>query len=149
MDLKYVIYVGAKPEDVWQVFVSPEATKAIFFGCILKSTFEIGSPYEYIGPGAEGEETVHVYGTVLAYEPYRLMSYTEHPGPSYRENHAELKTRVTLTFETVGTSTKLTLVNDQWPEDHPSYENTKESWPMILSNLKSFVETGKTLDFGW
>lgn len=149
MDLKYEIYIGAKPEDVWQVFVSPEGTKAIFYGCILQSTFEIGAPYAYIGPGADGDETVHVYGNVLAFEENRLMSYTEHPGPSYRENHVELETRVTLTLETVSNCTKLTLVNDQWPDHHPSYESTKSSWPMILSNIKTYVETGKTLDFGW
>ncbi|GGH09514.1 SRPBCC family protein [Paenibacillus segetis] len=149
MDLKYEIYIGATPEDVWQALISPEGTKAIFYGCILQSTFEIGATYAYIGPGADGDETVHVYGNVLAFEENRLMSYTEHPGPSYRENHAELETRVTLTSETVGNCTKLTLVNDQWPENHPSYENTKSSWPMILSNLKTYVETGKTLEFGW
>jgi uncharacterized protein YndB with AHSA1/START domain len=115
----------------------------------MDSTFEIGAPYAYIGPGSDGDETVHVYGKVLAIEPNRLMSYTEHPGPSYRENHAELETRVTLTLETVGECSKLTLVNDQWPDNHPSYENTIESWPMILSNIKTYVETGKTLNFGW
>lgn len=149
MDLKYEIYIGATPEDVWQVFVSPEGTKALFFGSVLQSTFEVGAPYAYIGPGADGDETVHVYGNVLAFEQNRLMSYTEHPGPSYRENHAELETRVTLTLETVGNCTKLTLVNDQWPDNHPSYENTKSSWPMILSNAKTYIEAGKTLDFGW
>lgn len=148
-DLKYELYVGAKPEDVWQIFVSPEGTRAIFFGSVLKTTFEVGAPYEYVGPGNDGDETVHVYGTVLAFEENKLMSYTEHPGPSYRENHAELETRVTLTLETVGNCTKLTLVNDQWPDNHPSYENTKQSWAMILSNVKTFAETGKTLDFGW
>lgn len=99
--------------------------------------------------GADGEETVHVYGTVLAFEPCSLMSFTEHPGPSYRENHAELETRITAEFEAVGNCTRVTLVNDQWPENHPSYENTKDSWPIVLSNLKSYTETGKTLDLGW
>ncbi|OPH49021.1 polyketide cyclase [Paenibacillus ferrarius] len=149
LDLKYEFYINAKPEKVWEVFISPEGTKAIFFGCVLNSTFEIGSPYAYVGPGSEGDETVHVYGEVLAFEPNLKMSYTEHPGPSYRENHAELETRVTLTLDVVGNCTKLTLVNDQWPENHPSYESTQSSWPMILSNIKSYVETGETLDFGW
>jgi uncharacterized protein YndB with AHSA1/START domain len=149
MDLKYVLYIGAKPEEVWQALISPEGTKAIFYGCILDSTFEVGAPYAYIGPGNDGDQTVHVYGNILAFEPNKLMSYTEHPGPSYREKHAELETRVTLTLEEVGNSTKITLVNDQWPADHPSYENAKESWPIILSNVKSYVETGKTLDMGW
>ncbi|WP_088044391.1 SRPBCC family protein [Bacillus sp. EAC] len=149
MDLTYEIYIAAKPEDVWNIFVKPEGTKAIFFGCILESTFEIGARYEYIGPCEDGTETVHVYGNILAFEPYKMMSYTEHPGPLYRENHAELETRVTLKLETVGDCTKLTLINDQWPENHPSYENTKSTWPMILSNVKTFAETGKTLNFGW
>ncbi|TJY42698.1 polyketide cyclase [Cohnella pontilimi] len=148
-ELSYVLYIDAKPEDVWKIFVTPEGTKAIFFGSVLRSTFEIGSPYEYVGPGNDGEETVHVYGTVLEFEPNKRMSYTEHPGPSYRENHAELETRVTMSLESVGSCTKLTLVNDRWPEGHPSYESTKQSWPMILSNVKTYAETGKTLDFGW
>ncbi|EFM09644.1 Activator of Hsp90 ATPase 1 family protein [Paenibacillus curdlanolyticus YK9] len=148
-DLKYELYIGATLEDVWSIFTVSEKTKAIFFGSEFRSTNEVGAPYQYVGPGNDGDETVHVYGTVLAYEPNRLMSYTEHPGPSYRENHAELETRITLSLETVGSCTKLTLVNDQWPDGHPSYESTQQSWPMILSNIKTYAESGTTLDFGW
>ncbi|MDF2683265.1 MAG: polyketide cyclase [Brevibacillus sp.] len=149
MDLTYVTYIDATPEAVWRALISPEGTKAIFFGCILKSTFEVGAPYEYVGPGNDGEETVHVYGNILAFEPFHRMSYTEHPGPSYNENHTDLETRVTVTLETVGNCTRLTLVNDQWPADHPSYERTKDSWHYVISSIKTYVETGKTLDFGW
>jgi len=149
MDLTYDFYIGAKPEDVWQALVSDEGVKAVFFGCTLQSTFEEGADFAYVGPGPDGDETVHVYGKILAFEPNRVLSYTKYPGPSYHENHAELQTRVTFTLETVGACTKLTLVNDEWPADHPSYENTKVHWPMILSNIKTYAETGKTLDFGW
>ncbi|WP_144939153.1 SRPBCC family protein [Paenibacillus sp. 32O-W] len=149
MDLKYEFYIGAAPEQVWDAFVSPEGTRQTFFGCVIRSTFRPGDPYEYVGPGNDGEETVHVYGSILAYEPYKVLSYTEHPGPSYHSNHAELETRVTFTLEPVGGCTKLTLVNDQWKADHPSYENAKGHWWMILSNIKTLAETGKTLDFGW
>lgn len=148
-ELTYVIYVNGGAEAVWHALTSPEGTRAIFFGAELQSTFEIGAPYQYVGPGADGQETVHVYGDILAFEPYAKMSYTEHPGPSYRDNHAELETRVTLTLEPVGETTKLTLVNDQWPDDHPSYESTGNSWPMTMSSIKSYVETGKALNFGW
>lgn len=148
MDLEYVTYIAAKPEEVWQALISPEGTKAAFFGSVIDSTFEVGAPYAYIGPGDAGEETVHVYGKVLAFEPYRLMSLTEHPGPTYRENHAELETRVTYRLEAVGNCTKLTLIHDRWPEHHPSHESTKETWPVILSGLKTYVETGRRLDLG-
>ncbi|RTE09103.1 SRPBCC family protein [Paenibacillus whitsoniae] len=147
--LKYVIYIGASEQVVWDILTKPEGTRQILFGSVLVSTFEVGSEYKYIGPGNDGDETVHVYGTVLAYEEGKMLSCTEHAGPSYRENHAEFESRMTFTLETVGNCTKFTLVNDNWTPNNPSYESTQASWPMILSNIKTLAETGKTLDFGW
>lgn len=149
MELRYEFYIGASPEQVWKTFVSPEGTRQTFFGCVIHSTFEVGAPFEYVGPGADGDETVHVYGTILAYEPHRVLSCLEHPGPSYHPNHKDLESTITITLEAVGATTKLTLVNDQFTENHPSFENARNSWWMILSNIKSLAETGKTLDFGW
>ncbi|MCR8643450.1 SRPBCC domain-containing protein [Paenibacillus sp. N1-5-1-14] len=147
--LKYEFYINAKPEVVWDTIIKPEGTRHIMFGSVIHSTFEVGAPYQWIGPGVDGDETNHVYGTILEYEPNKLFSCLEHPGPSYLPNHAELESRITMTFEEVGTSTKLTLVNDQFTENHPSYESTEKAWWMILSNVKSYAETGKTMDFGW
>lgn len=148
-DLKFEFYVNARPEKVWDALILPEGTKRLFFGCTIESSFIVGERIAYVGPGAEGEQTVHVYGTLLAYEPSKLISFIDHPGPSYHDNHEELETRVTISLEEVGQCTKLTLVNDHWTKDHPGYANTAESWPMILSNLKTYVETGQTLDLGW
>lgn len=148
-DLIYEIYIGAKPEDVWPSLVSEEGVKRIFFGCTLESSFRPGDDFAYVGPGNDGDRTVHLYGIILEFDPNRTLSYREHPGPSYHANHAELTTRVTFSLEPVGECTKLTLVNDEWPAEHPSYANTKQHWPMILSNIKTYVETGRTLNFGW
>ncbi|GIP38900.1 ATPase [Paenibacillus sp. J31TS4] len=149
MELVYEFYIGAAPERVWEVLVSPEGTRQTFFGCVLRSTFETGAPFEYVGPGNDGDETVHVYGTIREYEPNRVLSYVEHPGPSYSQGHASLESRVTFTLQPVGGSTKLTLVNDEWTPDHPSFANAKNHWWMILSNIKTVAETGKALDLGW
>jgi len=149
MEHKFIAYIGASPEKVWDSIVSPEGTKAIFFGCELRSTFEEGSSYEYVGPGSDGDETVHVYGTILSFEPHRAYSCLEHPGPSYNPRHAELESRITMTLEPVGETTKLTIVNDRWTDDHPSFDNAAESWPMIINNIKTYAETGRTLQFGW
>lgn len=149
MELKYEFYIGAQPEQVWNAFLSPEGTRQTFFGCVIESTFEVGSSYAYVGPGTDGDTTVHVYGDILAYEPNKLISCTEHPGPSYYVNHHELESRMTFTLEVVGACTKLTLVNNNFSENHPSIEKANSSWWMILSNIKTLAETGKTLDFGW
>lgn len=149
MELSYTFYIHAKPEEVWQALVSPAGTKAAYFGTVINSTFEVGSDYAYVGPGTDGDETIHVYGKILKFEPHQVLSYTEHPGPSYNPKHAELETRMTYTLEPVGSTTKLTLVNDQWTDGHPSFQSAAGSWPMILSSIKTFAETGKSLDFGW
>ncbi|MNH99578.1 hypothetical protein D3C73_523530 [compost metagenome] len=148
-DLKYELYIGAKPEAVWQILVSPEGTKTIFYGSWIESTFEVGASLKCVGPGNDGDETVHIYGTLLEFEPNKVLSYSEHPGPSYNDNHADYETRITFTLEPSGENTKLTLVNDRWTENHPSRANTEKSWPIILSNIKTFAETGKILDIGW
>ncbi|OBZ11326.1 SRPBCC family protein [Bacillus sp. FJAT-26390] len=149
MEFKYEFYIGASPEKVWSAFVSPEGTRQTFFGCVIDSTFEVGSSYRYVGPGADGDETVHIYGTILAYEPNKILSYLEHPGPSYRENHAELESTITFKLEEVGATTRLTVINHAFTENHPGLETVDSQWWMILNNLKTFIETGKNLDFGW
>lgn len=149
MELKYEFYILADKAKVWNALVSPEGTKSAFLGCVIRSSFQEGEPLAYVGPGVDGDETVHVYGTVLAYEPQQKLSFLEHPGPSYNEKHAELESRVTVTLETVGRCTKLALVNDNFTPGHPSIERAEQAWWMVLSSIKTFAETGKTLDFGW
>ena len=149
MELKYDFYIAAGKEKVWDALVSPQGTQSSFFGSELQSSFKEGDPFAYIGPGVDGDETVHVYGTVLAYEPLTTLSLLEHPGPSYHERHAELESRITFTLETVGGCTKLSLVNDQFTPGHPSILKAADAWWMILSSIKTYAETGNTLDFGW
>lgn len=147
--LKFAIFIGASPEHVWDLLIKPDGTRHIFFGTELESTFEIGAPYAYVGPGADGDRTVHVYGKVLEYEPEKRFSFTEHPGPSYHTNHEELETKVTIELMPSYGVTMLTLVNDQWPDIHPGYEKAEHTWAIVLSNLKTLAETGQPLALQW
>ncbi|WP_405142815.1 SRPBCC family protein [Paenibacillus sp. FSL H7-0942] len=149
MELKYEFYINAGLEEVWNALISPDGTRNSFFGSELRTNFQPGQPFAYVGPGNDGAETVHVYGDILEFEPLSRLSYQEHPGPSYHANHAELQSRVVFQLETVGECTKLTLINDQFTNNHPSIANAQSSWWMILSSIKTWVETGKTLNFGW
>ena len=51
--------------------------------------------------------------------------------------------RVTWEIEPVGDSCRLTVVHDQLPSDAPP--ELYGGWPMILSGLKTWLETGQTL----
>ncbi len=137
------IYIDAPTDKVWNAFVLPNTFFMAFYGANIKSTFEIGNRIEYVGD-YEGKETVHIYGEILEYEQGKLLSYTDHPGPMYNEKHAELVSRIKITFEPYGKLCKLTLTNDQFSKNNPMREKS-EQWHLILSNLKTYVETGKLM----
>ena len=102
-----------------------------------------------MGLGADGDETVRVCGEVLDVDPGVMLSLSEHPGPTYRDNHAELRSRMTWTLAPAGGSvTALRFVNDEWSPGHPSEDGTAETWPRVLSSMKTWIETGDTIDFG-
>lgn len=138
------ILINASPGKVWEAFVEPNKFFMAFYGADIRSSFKIGERIEYAGM-YEGKETVHIYGDILEYEQGKLLSYTDHPGPMYKENHAELKSRVKVTFDQMGQSTRLTLTNDQFSENNPMQEEAKQ-WYLILSNLKTWIETEQLMN---
>ncbi|MET3548447.1 uncharacterized protein YndB with AHSA1/START domain [Paenibacillus favisporus] len=149
MQLEYTFYIGASPEDVWDVLFNPEKSSRAFMGGVIQSSLQAGDPIRFVGPGPDGENTVHIYGEILAYEKYSVLSYTDHPGPSHFAEHETMQSRVTIRLEPVGSCTKLHLINDQWTDSNPLFLKTEKFWWMILSNIKSIAETGSSLDFGF
>lgn len=137
------IFVNADPEVVWKTFLSKDGFFKSFFGTEIESTFEIGDGIEFVSLNGN-ERTVHIYGKILEYVPNKILAYTDHPGSIYYENHAELESRVKITLEPVGKVTRLTLTNDQFGENNP-LEKEASQWWLILSNFKTFLETGNLM----
>jgi len=147
-DFEMTLYVAAEPQQVWEAITGDEGSRAVMWGSTIRGELAAGERYEYVGPGQDGDETVHVYGEVLAAEPGTLLQLSEHPGPTYRENHAELRSRMTWRMDRAGDGlTKLTFTNDEWSEGHPAEAETAETWPLVLSSFKSWIETGRALPF--
>jgi uncharacterized protein YndB with AHSA1/START domain len=146
MDLKYEFYIGGTPEQVWNVLVSPAETRKVYFGSEIRSTFEIGSAMEYIGPGQDGNEIVHIYGKVLEFLPHKVFTHTCNIGKAYTQGDPRFQeSRVSYLLEPVDGCAKLTVIHDKWSENDPAYENTAKNWWRVLSVIKTLVETGKPL----
>ena len=137
-------YINASLERVWEAFVDANQFFMAFYGADIQSSFEIGDRIEYSGI-YEGKHSVHIYGKVLEYEKGKLLSYTDHPGPTYMENHEDLVSRVKVSFEEKGEITRLSVINDQFSENNPMQEEAKQ-WYLILSNLKTWIETGQLMN---
>ena len=145
-DFEMTIYIKADPPEVWDAIVGDEGNRAVMWGSVLRGELEPGGRFEYVGPGENGAEVVHVSGEVLQAEPGGILQLIEHPGPAHGEDHADLTSRVTWRLQPAGVGlTRLTLTNEEWSEQHPAQADAAERWPRVLSSLKSLIETGEAI----
>jgi uncharacterized protein YndB with AHSA1/START domain len=145
---RFITYVGATPAKVWAALVAKDGLWQAWYGAWIESSFKVGERLEFLGPGTDGDKTVHIYGEILVFEPGKTWSFIEHPGPSYKPDHAQLRSRTTYTLEPAGDCTKLTTVVDQWSPNHYGIEKAEAGWSALVSILKTYVETGKILNIG-
>ena len=136
--LKYVMYIAATPEKVWEGFVSKETNRILFMGAELEAEWKAGGAMAWVGPGPDGKPTKYVHGEVLQVDPPKKLQYTFAMGQS------ETRSRVTLELVPETEATKVTVIHDGWAEDDSAYAATADGWPRILSRLKTLIETGKT-----
>jgi uncharacterized protein YndB with AHSA1/START domain len=83
-------------------------------------------------------------GEVLEFDPPRrlVLSWRNEFKP---ELHEEGYSRMTYTLEPQGESMKLTVLHEMRKPDSKLIEGVSNSWPHLLSSLKSLLETGESL----
>ncbi len=127
------------PERLWEAITDPKMRATYSFGVETHSDWTAGSSYEASVPGvvdiAAGEN--------LEVDPPRrlVQTFTALWSDDVKSLGA---TRVTWDIEPVGDSCRLTVVHDQLPDD--ANAELYGGWPMILSGLKTLLETGETID---
>ena len=136
--LKYVFYIAATPEKVWDGFVSQESNRIIFGGADFQAELKPGGALAWVGAGPDGKPMSYVHGKVLRVEAPKLFQYTFQMAQSGKPSRATIE----LVPETE--ATKVTVTHDEWAEDDPTYAACADGWPRILSRLKTLLETGKT-----
>ena len=134
----FEIYIKTTPERLWEAITDPKMRAKYSFGVETSSDWTPGSSYEGSVPGvvdiAKGEN--------LEVDPPRRLVQSFNALWS-DEVRAAGTSRVTWEIEPVGDSCQLTVTHDQLPED--ANPELYGGWPMILSGLKTLLETGETL----
>ena len=134
----FEIFIKTTPERLWEAITNPELRAKSSFGAAPESDWTNGSSYRATASGypiAEGEN--------VFVDPPRLLVQTFTALWS-DEAKAQGATRVTWEIEPVGTSCRLTVVHDQLPAG--ANAELYGGWPMVLSGLKTLLETGELLD---
>jgi uncharacterized protein YndB with AHSA1/START domain len=132
----YVTYIASTPEKVFAALTSHEATGKFWFGNAVTSDWKVGSPVAF-----HREGKLIVQGKVLENDPPRRLSYTFH---SMHEpfNGQEKPSRVLYEIERQRDQVKLTVTHDDFVEGSKVFGAISNGWPLVLSNLKSFLESG-------
>jgi DNA-binding transcriptional ArsR family regulator/uncharacterized protein YndB with AHSA1/START domain len=137
MEKIFEIYIKTTPERLWNAITDHETRRKYNFGVGIISDFTPGSHFEMTnGEFALGE------GENLEVDPPRKLVQSATMLWS-DEVKNEGPTRITWAIEPVGDSCRLTVTHDQIREG--ATDEIYGGWPMILSGLKTWLETGELL----
>jgi uncharacterized protein YndB with AHSA1/START domain len=135
----FEIYIKTTPERLWEAITNPEIRAKYNFGARQTSDWTPGSRFEV---GAANSPALLGEGVNLEVDPPRrlVQSMVALWGEDVK---AEGTSRVTWEIEPIGDSCRLTVTHDQLREG--ANEQLYGGWPMILSGLKTWLETGELL----
>ena len=139
MEKVFEIYIRTTPERLWEAITDPETRTKYNFGSRVDSDWKPGSRVEMTHPGAPG---LLGEGQVLEVDPPHRLVHSMVALWS-DEVKSEGASRVTWDIEPIGDSCRLTVTHDELREG--ANEELYGGWPMILSGLKTWLETGQTL----
>jgi uncharacterized protein YndB with AHSA1/START domain len=137
MEKVFEIYIKTTPERLWKAITDTEMRRKVNFGAVVTSQWSPGSRYEGVGGGMpifEGEN--------LGVDPPRrlVQSFRALWGEDVK---SEGTSRVTWEIQPVGDSCLLKVTHDELREN--ANNQLYGGWPMVLSGIKTLLETGEML----
>jgi uncharacterized protein YndB with AHSA1/START domain len=139
MEKVFEIYIKTTPERLWAAITDPAQRAKYNFGASIRSDWKAGSRYTM---SARNGSVVLGEGEILEAKPPKRLVQTMRALWD-DEVKKEGTSRVTWEIEPVGDSCRLTVTHDQLRDG--ANEQLYGGWPMILSGLKTWLETGEML----
>jgi uncharacterized protein YndB with AHSA1/START domain len=140
----YVTYIRTTPEKLWDALTKPEFTRAYWIGVTHETSWEPGAPWKLKfadGRIADAGEVVEID------KPRRLvLKWRNEFKPELK---AEGYSRCTFEIEQAGErgeTVKLTVTHEIDTPKSKFIEAVSGGWPIVLSGLKSLLETGNALE---
>lgn len=132
----YVTYILTTADKVWTALTDPETT-ARYWGRSNVSDWKVGSAWSHRLAGEEPQ----VVGEVLEVDPPRRLVTSW--SPASKAGDPSRRSRVIYEIEQLGEKVRLTVTHTELTEE--GLRDISRGWPAVLSNLKTLLETGRTI----
>ncbi len=130
------LYIGAPAERVWQALVDPEVVNQYQFLPLTEIELKEGGELAY----GEGKPPA-IACRIVELEPGKKLVHTF----AFAHQKDDPPSRVTYEIKAMGEMCELTLTHDRFGGETATYRDVRGGWPVILSSLKTLLETGKAL----
>lgn len=147
LNFVYVTYILSTPEKVWNAIVDPEVTKKYWSDPLSKnpahtnvSEWKVGSVWKHVR--MDEDRTVDLVGKVLEVNPpTKLVISWARPDEM---NDESIHSRVTFEISHYADGLVRLAVNHEGL-DPQMFNGISNGWPSVLSNLKTYLESGLPL----
>lgn len=137
----YVTYIRSTPQKVFDAITRPEIARR-YWGHENVSEWKVGSPWQHVR--ADEQRTVQLVGKVVeTAPPTRLVITWASPAQA---GNPDATSRVSFDIAEYEGMVRLTVTHDELEAGSGMASGIQKGWPIVLSSLKSLLETGEGID---
>jgi len=137
----YVTYILSTPDKVFEAITRPDIARR-YWGHENVSDWQPGSEWQHVR--ANDERTVELVGKVVEVAPPHRLVITWANASQAADPLAH--SRVRFEIDEYEEMVRLTVTHDELEAGSGMERGISKGWPVVLSSLKSLLETGRGLD---
>ena len=137
----YVTYITTTPEKLWNALLNSEMTRQYWGNRTNASDWKPGSRWEH--RDVDDAKLVDIVGKVVESDPPRKLILTW--ADPKDEARPEAYSRLTMELVQFGELVRLTVTHEEFEVGSNMLTNISYGWPIVISSLKSLLETGKPM----
>ena len=147
----YATFIRTTPEKLWDALTNADFSEKYWMGFRVEVEQKVGGHIRILpGKGMEGRSDHG--GDVLACEKYKKLTYTWMKSTQEKDAKRAGLSRVTYELTPMGDRVRLRLIHENLMDqdivtDPNSFGGVNNGWPMVISSLKSLLETGEAISF--
>jgi uncharacterized protein YndB with AHSA1/START domain len=139
----FEITIDASPDEVWAALTDPQQTRQFWHGALNYSTWQAGA--RWTSESETGE--LYLDGEIVEVDRPRRMVHTmrflQDPAAA-----AEPPSLVEFSIDALDGGSRLRLINTNLGPQSLENVTSAGGWELILSGLKTLLETGSPLEIG-